>query len=525
MTVSIEYSLTQTLDGICLVIPNVKVPISKACIFMSDIFLRLTIGCYHLEVNFFDKIVTNSIRVTENDGIHYINLNKQKREIWSTLLFQGSKEDLLLRKEESLQRHELETKQRIDRAHANRFEEERTTLRGQMNLEKEERDEISRLKADEERIERLKLYKSIDQLHTKSSYGDKRKEHLLSSIREERIRSTPIRKAYTLQFTHSFRFFKTPIRESTSVQEQEYIVKNRPYMKEKQYFNLSEHDLGLKDVSLLKENGDELYAAKDYLSAINVYSTIIDIDPLNISAYSNRSAAYLMIEEPSHCIQDCKKIEDILSKNNNDREQTIVSMKKINLRLSFAYFQLDVLGRSNGFGLALKHFLMRNDDLSFEGDKLKNLIQCRNLKRKGDVAMRNKNFSRAIELYTCAIEVGKENALLSVYVNRASSFAACSKHVASIDDCSFVLEALSCDLNDSTKLFSAIPKYGADERRILAEICITKRAYNYLKLNKWKACESDLLVASMICNKNFIVERDLNKVRKLLVVKSDRWKV
>lgn len=518
MTVSIEYSFTQTLDGICLVIPNVKVPISKACIFVSDIFLRLTIGCYHLEVNFFDKIETNSIRVTENDGIHYIRLSKQKKELWSTLLFQGTKEDILLRKEKSLQRRELEMKQLIDRAHANRFEEERTILRGQMNLEKEERDEISRLKADEERIERIKLYQSMNQLQTKGSYGDKRKDHVLGSISEERIRSTPIRQAYTLQFTHSFRFFKTAIRESTSIQEQAYILKNRPYMKGKQYFNSDEHDLGLNDVSLLKENGDKFYAAKDYLSAINVYSTIIDIDPLNISAYSNRSAAYLMIEEPSHCIRDCMKILDISLKNNNEREQTIVSMKKINLRLSFAYFQLDVLGRSNGFELALKHFLMRNDDLSYEGDKLKNLIQCRKLKRKGDVAMRNKNFSSAIELYTCAIEVGKENTLLSVYVNRASSFAACSKHVASINDCSFVLKALSCDLCDSTKPFSVIPKYGADERRFLAEICITKRAYNYLKMNKLSACESDLLDASMLCNKKFIVERDLNKVRKKLLI-------
>lgn len=527
MIVSIEHSFTQSLDGICLVIPNIKVPISKSCIFVSDVFLRLTIGKHHLEVNFYDKIDTSSIRVTENNGIHHIHLNKQKRKLWPEVMFQGTKGEILQRKEKSLLRRELEVKHRIDSVRENRLTEERITLRGQMHLEKEERDEISRIKAEEQRFEQQKLYESMNQLvPPKSSDTDKKKDRGLIITSEKRIRSSPIRQACTVRFTHSFRLFKTPTRESTSIQEQAYILKNRPHMKGNYYFNLDEYDLGLQDAILLKEKGDEMYAKKDFLSAINVYSAIIDIDPFNISAYSNRSAAYLMIDEPFQCIRDCKKIDDIL-KSNSEREQVIVPEKKMNLRLSLAYFQLDVLGRSNGFDLALKHVHMGNDrhDESFrtayEGDLIKTVIQCRNLKRKGDLAMRNMEFSSAIEFYTSAIDVGKENTLLSVYVNRASAFAACSKHIESINDCTFVLEALKGNLSDPTKVFSAIPKYGTDERRTLVEICITKRAHNYFKLNEWNACQSDLLVASILSHEKVCLEGDLDKVQRLLLISSE----
>jgi len=521
MTVSIEYSYTQTQNGICLIIPNFKVPITQSCIFVSDLFIRLTIEYYHLEVNFSDKVDINSIRLTENDGTYYIHLNKLRRELWKTIIFQGTKDEILSRQEISLQRRELDIKKRIRNVQTNRYTEERMTLRGQMYLEKKERAEIDKKKSDEKIVEQKKLYESMRHLEPTSSGRDGKKECLLYSRSDQKSRAQPIRQACNVRFSHSPRFFKTPIRESTTAQEQIYILKNRPYMKGKKYFNLGEDDAEIEDMVLLKAKGDELYEGNDFLSAINIYTTIIDIDPLNISAYSNRSAAYLMIDEPYQCIRDCKKICDIL-KNCNEREKAQAPTKKINLRLSLAYFQVDVLGRSASLELSLKHFLKGYDcckdsiKMAVEGDVIINQIKCRDLKRKGDMAMKNKNFSSAIEFYTSAIKVGKENTLLSVYVNRASSFTSCSKYIESINDCTFVLETLTRDLSNCLQTFSAIPKYGSGYRRLLVEICITKRAHNYFKVKNWNACISDLEVASMISDKNLCLESDLSKVQAFL---------
>lgn len=513
MTISIEYSFTQTQNGICLIIPDFKVPITQSCLFVSDLFIRLTIEYYHLEVNFSDKVDINSIRLTENNGIYYIHLNKLRREVWKTIIFQGTKEDILSRQEASLQRRELDMKQRIHSVQANRYAEERMALRGQMYLEKKERDEITKIKSDEKRSEQKKLYESMRHLECTNSDRDRKKECLLSSRSEHKSRAQPIRQACNIRFSHSPRFFKTPIRESTTAQEQICILKNLGYVKGKKYFNLDVDDTEIEDMVLLKAKGDELYEGKDFLSAINIYSTIIDIDPSNIPAYSNRSAAYLMVDEPYQCIRDCKKICDIL-KNYNEREKALAPTKKIYLRLSLAYFQVDVLGRSANLEFSFEHFL--KGKMEVEGDIIKNHIQCRDLKRKGDIAMKNKNFNSAIEFYTSAIKVGKENTLLSVYVNRASSFTACSKYTESIKDCTFVLETLKRDLSNSMQPFSAIPKHGSGDRRMLVEICITKRAHNHFKVKNWNACVSDLELALMISDKNLCLKSDLSKVKAFI---------
>mmetsp|Transcript_4006 Transcript_4006/g.4905 ORF Transcript_4006/g.4905 Transcript_4006/m.4905 type:complete len:255 (+) Transcript_4006:136-900(+) len=56
-----------------------------------------------------------------------------------------------------------------------------------------------------------------------------------------------------------------------------------------------------------KAEGNAAYKARDFSTAVNLYSEAIDLDPENHLLYSNRAAANLVLENFEDVAQDCKK--------------------------------------------------------------------------------------------------------------------------------------------------------------------------------------------------------------------------
>lgn len=56
-----------------------------------------------------------------------------------------------------------------------------------------------------------------------------------------------------------------------------------------------------------KNKGNEAYKKKDFETAINFYTSAIQLNPNNIIYLNNRAASYLELGKYNQCIEDCNK--------------------------------------------------------------------------------------------------------------------------------------------------------------------------------------------------------------------------
>lgn len=511
MTLSIEYTFQQTLGSIYIKIPKGKVSISKSCITVTDLFIRLSSGFYHLELDLLEKVEPSTIRFTETCEFYQITLKKLKENVWSMLTFQGSKDEIQKRREDSQLRRESQNSLEREMANNHRWEEERMTLRFQMQLDKEEMNRIQDLKSEEKVLEEQILHESIEKLNQNVDGWN----NMLTNF------AFPIRQRSVISFEHSRRFFNTPIRESNLKNEHEYMVKHSTKMKHFDFTTTDNHEIDYEDISLLKSKGDEMYACSDFLSAINIYSDIIIKDPTFVAAYANRGACYLRISEPRLCISDCQVLLNFSSKLSKDILSSGI-MKKNHLRLASAYFQLDVLGQSSNFERCLRHldwakqYAVHSFAFSKELELINSFIKCKQSKRQGDKLMQERLVQKAIAIYTNAIQGSNGDVVLSLYINRATAFATISYHDECVHDCNVVLNLLSLNMSTLSpkSLFNTIPQKGRNDRKRLVSLCLAKRAYSYFHLKRFNASLYDLEVLSKL-HKRSSIKRDIIKIREL----------
>ncbi len=388
-----------------------------------------------------------------------------------------------------------------------------------MALEKAEMQQIDRAKNREKKIAEDAMYESMSRLDYESSdhSGDKaaaapptltvcpkasketRQNTLPQKDLEAALSST--RAPAIVQFKHTPRAFKTPMRESTQLQEKAFLAKNRPYLKANRYFNSESSHLSDTDPTWLMHKGGQFVEADDYLSAINVYSMIIDKDPESLLAYAQRSLCFLSIEEPGQCIHDCSRaLELMISKNDFYLEvsEKIRLRGEILIRAASAHCQFDNL---HHYKLALVHVKdakrMAVDDeatnsLNIKIQQLDRFIEAYEYKRGGDIAFGSNKLEAAIELYNKAIST--ENDILKAYANRSATYFLVGKYERCIADCSLILEKLkspsSVDFSRSNP-FSIIPLPGTDCRKNLVQTCIQRRAMAYRNIGESSLSSND----------------------------------
>ncbi|ETW07008.1 hypothetical protein, variant [Aphanomyces invadans] len=109
------------------------------------------------------------------------------------------------------------------------------------------------------------------------------------------------------------RVFPTPSRESTAVDEENWLMKNRKHLKShKGLHAAAAQDISETDPVWLKARGDDFYRHKDFQSAINAYGDALAIDPSFTPCLSNRAACHLALLDAPACIVDCTRALAIL---------------------------------------------------------------------------------------------------------------------------------------------------------------------------------------------------------------------
>lgn len=364
---------------------------------------------------------------------------------------------------------------------------------------------------------------NTDQASFKLSETPEVKERDAEPKPRPHVRSTGV-----VKFKHSHRFFKTPKRESTELQEQIFLAKNSPHLKQNKYLNAdgtSSSNIEETDPAWLKRKGDDYYHGGDFFAAINAYSIVIAKDDVNtcstyLPSLLNRAACYMHIGEFGHCIHDCEAVLHAIEMDNkkkrghnlipgNDRINGL--NKKALVRLASAYCQLsDEHSKSNRLERMEKaqEYLRKassidNND-NYLGQDLKSLeglIAAFRHKQDGDKAFGSGKSKEAIDLYSDAIK--EHGSLLSAFANRAAATYEIGEYQDCIKDCKHVLDTLknakdhvvSMDRSSFAMSMGGIPSPGTNERASLVKSCLCRRAAAYQKLSQMTLALKDLRAA------------------------------
>ncbi|XP_076172457.1 dynein axonemal assembly factor 4 [Ptiloglossa arizonensis] len=142
-----------------------------------------------------------------------------------------------------------------------------------------------------------------------------------NNIFEEPSKSVPLpRKNCTINVTFSERKFPTPARESSHLEEQEWL-KKQAEARRKVGFDTEDLRPEERDPQWLKDKGDEFFKVGNYLAAISAYTYGIKISNQMASLYVNRSAAQYALGNYCRCMEDCSKaLELMVPKCEGNRE-------------------------------------------------------------------------------------------------------------------------------------------------------------------------------------------------------------
>ena len=364
------------------------------------------------------------------------------------------------------------------------------------------------------------------------------------------------------------------MRESTLAQEEDWIAKNRKHLKKHGVFgpNHSAHlktgkkgDISEEDPVWLKAKGDEYYRHGDFFSAINAYSTALDLDEGMIAGYSNRSICYLSSNMFADCVEDCDDAMSLIendtlhdsSTNSNGNTSGVVvniesivdntklvklCMRKANAKCHLGSFQesLESFDRALNYQNAVsayhnadstavddtakQHAAMVAKSIQNDVEKLQLINKAEDIKLSADKCIAAGEVDDAMRLYSEALE------LIPVYAsclsNRSACKLACSDIKGCIEDCTIAIKLLKTTSSGGTimlgstqqqqqlssMLAAILPAEKTDKRKQWLLKTIVRRGAAYFQSQMIDEAIQDYGYACSLDEKNESLKKDLTKM-------------
>ncbi|ETV68536.1 hypothetical protein H257_15525 [Aphanomyces astaci] len=314
------------------------------------------------------------------------------------------------------------------------------------------------------------------------------------------------------------RVFPTPSRESTAVDEENWLVKNRKHLKSHKGLHAAAataaQDISETDPVWLKAKGDDFYRHKDFRSAINAYGDALAIDPSLTPCLSNRAACFLQVGEYQLCADDCSKALALLPDIGDTPSMQTVQLKvRVLVRRGTAYCQLGLYSQAKAdYGVALT-IHPQNEALQLDFGRIGQLEACAVWKSKGDASYASQDFVTAKAMYTEALHV--DPTFISCLSNRAACSLALLDAKACIADCSVALAILEDTLSPTMVPYSAIPAPGSAKRRLWVLKTLVRRGAAFTMEKDYAKAEQDYMDALSLDPPNAQLADDLANVRRL----------
>ncbi|XP_075061314.1 dynein axonemal assembly factor 4 isoform X2 [Mixophyes fleayi] len=268
------------------------------------------------------------------NGIILFSLYKQDPSVWDALCVANmEKAAMQTIRENALIRVQEKIKEDAQARAVRKRENEKYSLEVMMKINEEERKQIENVKEEERRkaseeLERYKEQQRIEeeqrniQREHRRREEEKRKKASTKSVftaeaekRGNEKTVPPTRKTGSIRIQFTPRVFPTAVRESLLAEEEEWLQKQAAARRAINSDNLELQDLKEEERNpeWLKDKGNKLFAAGDYLAAVNALNLAIRINDKIPALYLNRSACHLKLRNLHKTIEDASKALELLT--------------------------------------------------------------------------------------------------------------------------------------------------------------------------------------------------------------------
>lgn len=506
MPINGEYTWREFNDSVEVTIPLKGVSAKNVDVFTASTLLKVSYLPFLLDLNLFDEIDEDDSRAVRKNGELVVCLKKREVREWGQLCFEGSKEETRQRRCDTFRKRDEYVKRQMENVAAKKVEEERMVFRRHMALEANERNRLDDIKATEKKNAENKMFDAFSQLesarscersvdekiacmtiqdvtHPASNDHDlnpkKDAKLVLQECSEEisqfkdrvELDIPPPRRVVQTTIRNSSRLFKTPSRESTAKQEQEFIIKNRCNLQKNALLN--DFDIGDSDPVWLTAKGDQFYSKGDFCSAVNAYTEALHKDQTLVQALAKRADCYLNLREGAFCVKDCTDVLQfnlVIDAQFNTAQERSQFRKEIHIRSALAHCLIE--DYKNG----MEHFMKARTLDETDGiviDSIRHLaifMEALQWKVQGDTYFAEGNLDKANELYSRALIVDQTH--LKALINRAACHLAMKKNASCIDDCNYALTECRQKRRNMTLLAAILfPKPTEQRKWIVTALC------------------------------------------------------
>ncbi|XP_075431862.1 dynein axonemal assembly factor 4 isoform X2 [Ascaphus truei] len=215
------------------------------------------------------------------------------------------------------EKYSLEVMMKIDEAERKRIEDVKEEERKKATEELEKWKEQQRKEEEQKRTRREEKKKQErNKLCANTSNPCPRAErssNVIFKLNEKVLPSTRATGCIKIQFTP--RVFPTALRESRMAEEDQWLHQQAEARRAINVDDLELQDLKEeeKNPEWLKDKGNQLFAAGDYLAAINAFNLALRLNNKIPALYLNRSACHLKLRNLHKTIEDSSKALELLT--------------------------------------------------------------------------------------------------------------------------------------------------------------------------------------------------------------------
>ncbi|XP_073443119.1 dynein axonemal assembly factor 4 isoform X2 [Dendrobates tinctorius] len=334
-----DYTWQQTEKELYISVPLKGAAAGASSVLCTEHYIKVNFPPFLFEVFLFAAIDVDRSITKIGNGIILFTLYKQEPRVWESLsLVNVNKETMQILRENAITRVQEKAKEEAQSKALRKRENEKYSLEVMMKIDEEGRKCIEQLKEEERRkaneeLEKFKEQQRIEeeQRQVQREINRKEAEKRKNAINKSRVLNSakpsvqekyktektvpPTRKCGSIKIQFTPRVFPTAVRESRLAEEEEWLQKQAEARRAVNTDNLDLQDLKdeEKNPEWLKDKGNKLFAAGDYLAAVNALNLAIRLNSKMPSLYLNRSACHLKLRNLHKTIEDASKALELLS--------------------------------------------------------------------------------------------------------------------------------------------------------------------------------------------------------------------
>nr|CAH7722618.1 unnamed protein product [Callosobruchus chinensis] len=317
-----DFKWKQTQQNVTIQAPIRKVLPTKADIFISSRYVKVTFDRYFFEVLLFDKIVTDHSKCTVTDDEVIFELQKEEGKHWPLVEPDLPKKEKLELKKQYLEEAYRDVQKRAEELAGKKSELKRVAVHKQIETDTSVRNKIEDIKKNEEKnalgdleewrksVEKFRA-KQKSSKHARKVEMKREKEKVEKKVETKVEEAVPLRTSRTLEVDFTVRDFPTPCRESLLEEENQWLAKQAEARRSSGFVS---EDIRPEERNpqFIQAKGDEFMKNKNYLGAISAYTYGIKISKNFVDFYMRRAEAHMALGNMNKVVRDCSSAMELL---------------------------------------------------------------------------------------------------------------------------------------------------------------------------------------------------------------------